>query len=65
MTVPAFVRTTNKALVRDTKTRALLNTDRAARDRTRAVRAKSRTTAQRLDALEAEILELKRIIHGI
>jgi hypothetical protein len=60
--LPTNVVTDDKSFVRDTRNRALLNTDKAALDRHRASRSKAKTLVKRLDILEAEVAYLKRCV---
>ena len=56
--VPPYVQTEEKAFIRDTHNRALLNIDRAALARHRAAYIKSTTLSRRVESLEAELAHL-------
>jgi hypothetical protein len=60
--VPDFVQTDDKSFIRDTHSKALLNTDRAALERSRQARAKSRERVSALQALQREVAELKTLV---
>lgn len=60
--VPSFVQTEDRAFVRDTTNRALLNTDTAALTRHRLTRERQSSNTARLQSLEAEVAELKALV---
>jgi uncharacterized protein YceH (UPF0502 family) len=63
--IPPFVQTTDRAFVRDTRNRALLNTDRAALERHRTARQRSGDTAKRIQSLESQVAELTALVHQL
>jgi hypothetical protein len=60
--IPDFVVTEDKSFIRDTKNRALLQTDRAALERHRLARATKLTEQSRINTLEREVAELKALV---
>jgi len=60
--IPDFVVTEDPTFIRDTKNRALLQTDRAALERHRAARTKAITHINRLHSLEREVADLKSLV---
>ena len=63
--VPAYVQTEDKAFIRDTRTRALLNTDLAALERHRAKRRHNQEFQNKIYTLETEVADLKALVHEL
>ena len=65
MTLPHFVVTDDTSYIRDTKNRALLQTDRGALDRHRAARTKATTLSHKILSLERELADLKATVQQL
>ena len=63
--VPDYIQTEDKSFLRDTRSKALLNTDRAALERNRAARSKSLRLTHTISTLQDDVAALKALVHQL
>ncbi len=64
-TVPDYIQTEDRSFLRDTRSKALLNTDKAALARNRAARSKSLRHANTIATLQSDVAALTALVHQL
>jgi hypothetical protein len=65
MSLPDRIQTEDKSFLRDTRSKALLNIDRAALERSRTARTKARRQQQTIQTLQTDVAELKALVQQL